>query len=279
MTRQIDTARRQRHWDLRAAGNFIGGGSGGGLLIASALAAATGRPAMLPVAAGVVLVALGLALVWLELGKPWRALNVFFHPQTSWMTREGILAGPLLASGALAAVTLQGFWFGLAAALAAGYVYCQARILRASRAIPAWSHPRIVPLIACCALAEGFGAFVALAGGASTTLVGGALVTTLLVVGAHEAYHRGLVAARAPEGTLACFASPLMRALQALRVGAVLLYALALAGLPVAALAGAIAVLTGWAFKAILVTRAGYTRGARILHTPARGRGTAGSVL
>jgi hypothetical protein len=32
-------------------------------------------------------------------------------------------------------------------------------------------------------------------------------------------------------------------------------------------------VLTGWGLKAILITRAGYLRGAVILRTPARGRG------
>ena len=105
------TARRQTYWDIRAAGNFIGGGSGSGLIAVSALAALTGEleAARLPMLAGVVLVGLGLSLVWLEIGKPWRALNVFFHPQTSWMTRESLVAGPLLAAAA------AGAWFAIPA--------------------------------------------------------------------------------------------------------------------------------------------------------------------
>ncbi len=34
----------------------------------------------------------GLFCVWLEIGRPWRFLNVFRHPARSWMTREAIIA-------------------------------------------------------------------------------------------------------------------------------------------------------------------------------------------
>ena len=40
---QTVTSRRQRSWDLRAAGNFIGGGTGAGLIVIAAIAAATAR--------------------------------------------------------------------------------------------------------------------------------------------------------------------------------------------------------------------------------------------
>ena len=275
--KQTNTAYRQRYWDLRAAGNFIAGGTGTGLVFTAALAFALGQNVVLPLLAGLALVGLGLSLVWLEIGKPWRAFNVFFHPQTSWMTREGMLATPLFAAGLAAAL---GFapGFAIAAVLAAGFLYCQARMLRASRAIPAWSHPRIVPLILLTGLAEGSGAMLVL-GEATRFVIAltlGAAITRELV---RKAYRRGLIAVAAPEGTLDWFRRPETRALQALRIAAIVLLCIGLTGNSVSAtIGGALATLTGWAFKAILVTRAAYTRGLRIPRTPTRGRNIARAV-
>ena len=283
--KQMNTASPQRHWDMRAAGNFIGGGTGSGLVVAAALAAALPGAHAVPTAAvvaGMLFVMAGLSLVWLEIGKPWRALNVFFHPQTSWMTREAILAGPLIACSAAAAWWRDPALLALAALLAAGFMYCQARMLRASKAIPAWSHPRVVPLLLATALAEGTGAFLLLGGADSTAMVALALLATLAREAAREAYRRALVASDAPAGTLQWFARRETRVLQALRVLAALAMLAALLGIGgpwLAAVGGTIAALTGWALKAILVTRAAYTRGARIPHAPARGRGEASSVL
>ena len=75
----------QKHWDIRAALNFMLGGSGAGLMIWIALAQAPSTPAIL-LALG--LVGTGLGAVWLEIGRELRALHVFFNPRTSWMSRE-----------------------------------------------------------------------------------------------------------------------------------------------------------------------------------------------
>ena len=84
----------QRNWDIRAACNFIGGGSGTGLILAAAAAQFAGWPYFLAGVLAVALIGFGLSMVWLEIGRPFRALNVFFHPQTSWMSREALLALP-----------------------------------------------------------------------------------------------------------------------------------------------------------------------------------------
>ena len=75
---------QQRHWDWRAACNFMFGGTGTGLVVAAALAGP--RQMAVDVLVGLAFVALGLTAVWLEIGRPWRALNVMFNPFTSWMT-------------------------------------------------------------------------------------------------------------------------------------------------------------------------------------------------
>lgn len=283
--RQMNTERAQGYWDMRAAGNFICGGTGSGLVLAAAVSALfDGGHAVptVPVLIGLLFVMAGLSLVWLEIGKPWRALNVFFHPQTSWMTREAILSGPLIACGAASVWFDSGALLALAALLAAGFAYCQSRMLRASKAIPAWSHPRSVPLILSTALAEGTGALLVLGGAGSRTMVALALLATVAREMAREAYRRGLIEADAPAGTLAWFERRETRVLRLLRMAAAVLMLLALAGVGgalLAGLGGAIAMLTGWALKAILITRAAYTRGARIAQAPARGRGQAAPVL
>jgi phenylacetyl-CoA:acceptor oxidoreductase subunit 2 len=277
--KQMNTARRQGYWDLRAAGNFIGGGTGVGLILAAALATFFGQTTTLPVLAGLASVGLGLSLVWLEIGRPWRALNVFFHPQTSWMTREGILAAPLMACGAAA------IWFDNSllllptSFLAICFLYCQARILKASRAIPAWSHDRTVPLILATGLAEGTGAFLILAE-PSTIMIIIALSAAVLREIAREAYRRGLIEAKAPEGTIEWFTRREVRVLQGLRLTAMAMLALSLSGFVwAAAIGGALSMITGWGLKAIMVTRAAFTRGPQITRTPTRGRGASHSVV
>ncbi|MBI2317159.1 MAG: dimethyl sulfoxide reductase anchor subunit [Betaproteobacteria bacterium] len=153
----------QRNWDARAAGNFSFGGAGAGALILAALEHALGGPYRLPAAAGLALIATGLCCVWLEIGRPLRAANVLRQPQLSWMSRES-LAAPLLFATGIAAL-----WFGggalawVTALLAAVFLYCQARMLRAAKGIPAWRNPLIVPLIASSGLCEGLGLWLALA--------------------------------------------------------------------------------------------------------------------
>jgi len=124
--KQVVQAKLQRYWDLRAAGNFSFGGTGSGLIVAAALALAIGTPdsfaVIVAVVLGLGLIGLGLFCVWLEIGRPWRAINVFFHPHTSWMTREALLVPPLMASAAAAVLFDIRFVF-LAALFAAGAVY------------------------------------------------------------------------------------------------------------------------------------------------------------
>lgn len=137
-------SRLQRFWDLRAACNFIGGGTGCGLLLWAALGLIAGLPYFPAAGTGLVFVAAGLFMVWLEIGKPWRAFNLFFRPQTSWMTREGIVALPLFAAGAIAVLFDADVRLALnlpspvipatlTALLGLTFLYCQLRLMRSAQ--------------------------------------------------------------------------------------------------------------------------------------------------
>jgi phenylacetyl-CoA:acceptor oxidoreductase subunit 2 len=262
----------QAHWDARAAVNFMAGGCGSGLIVFAALA---GAPAWAYLA-GAALVALGLTAVALEIGRPLRALNVYRHPQRSWMSREAIVA-PLLLAAALAA------WIGVpgagaaAAVLALAFVYCQGRMLRAAKGIPAWREPTVVPLLVATALAEGGGAFLLLAGasGGGTwpvwALFGMALAARWALWGGWR--RRLKTTPRALQ--------QIDRAGRLLRAGTLLALALALAallmppapllGTALPPLAGALALAAGWWFKFTLITRAAFNQGFAIAQLPVRG--------
>lgn len=147
----------QTQWDWRAAGNFMFGGTGCGLILMTAAASYPASPPLALALPALAFIGLGLFLVWLEIGRPWRALHVFFHPQTSWMTREGSV-GTVLFPVALAGL----IWdipalVALAGLLGLTYLYCQGRILLASKGIPSWREPAILPLIIATGLCEGSG--------------------------------------------------------------------------------------------------------------------------
>ncbi len=145
----------QTNWDWRAACNFMFGGTGSGLLIAMLVFAFPVPAPMWLALLGLAFVGFGLFMVWLEIGRPWRFLHVFYHPNTSWMTREAavsMLLFPITIAGAI----LQSIALLSLAALFAGmFLYCQGRILKAAAGVPAWREPAIVPLIVLCGLTEG----------------------------------------------------------------------------------------------------------------------------
>lgn len=171
MTATLDgTPRLQRNWDSRAAWNFIGGGAGTGLLLVGAAALPSGWPYFFAGALGFALIGFGLSMVWLEIGRPFRALNVFLHPQTSWMSREALFALPLLTLAGIATLADQNFvslplqmrlpvtpLASAAAALGLAFLYCQARILRASHGVPAWREPSLQWVIIVTGITEGLG--------------------------------------------------------------------------------------------------------------------------
>ncbi|MCB2102064.1 MAG: 4Fe-4S dicluster domain-containing protein [Rhodobacterales bacterium] len=278
----------QRHWDWRAAMNFICGGTGAGLMIAGGfLGTMGGVPQTLVTLAAVGFVCLGLFMVFLETGRPLRApINVFFHAATSWMTREAMVGALLVPLGLLCFLTGWG-WLSLPAALlAAGYLYCQGRILEQAKGIPAWREKRIVPLIAATGLTEGLGLFTA-AGALffpGDAVLAGAIVMVLAAVARAVAWSAYLRALRrgAPTLTLRVLNG---HAYVLLIGGLIVPLALVTIGVMVPAftawvlLAGGLAAAAaGWILKFVIVTKASYNQGFALVRTPERGTGTGGGA-
>jgi phenylacetyl-CoA:acceptor oxidoreductase 26-kDa subunit len=268
---------QQTQWDWRAAGNFACGGAGAGLIV---VAAFSGAPSLaLLLLGGTALVGAGLLCVWLELGRPLRALHVFFNPRTSWMSREAFVAALLMPVALAAALGLREFAWP-AAALALAFAYCQARILQAAKGIPAWREPLLVPLLVLTSLAEGAGLWLLAqptqAAGQPLwlALVGAALLAR---IGVWWVYRQRLATHAAPRALAALDAAGrwLRLAGSALPLALLTLVASGVLGAglapPLLVVAGLAAAGAGAWFKFTLITRAGFNQGFALAQLPVRG--------
>lgn len=257
----------QTNWDWRAAGNFMLGGTGGALMF---MTAATSIPHMPPPGLGyisLIIVALGLGLVWLEIGKPWRFLNVFFHPHTSWMSREASMA-VLLFLLALAGILLnQVTIIALAGLAGLAFLYCQARILKAAKGIPAWREPAIVPFIIITALCEGSALLLLIVGLTTNLSLLNHLLVALIILRTWTwiNYRRRLSIAKAPQAALnkLISANPLFQIAGNLLPVVLIGIAYSTEGNPttVLTIAWVLILLSGWYIKFIIVTRAAHVQG------------------
>ena len=259
----------QNCWDWRAAGNFMFGGTGSALMLMIAIASFPGTPPLPLGLTALAFIGLGLFTVWLEIGKPWRFIHTYFHPQTSWMTREAsaaILLFPIAFVGIVfkipAMITLSGL-LGLL------FLYCQARILLASKGIPSWREPTILPLIISTGLVEGAAALLLLSLLILDSIQGWTLYLLLVLLAIRalfwNIYRQQLTASKAPKQTLSVLSS-----IQALTfwVGNVVPFILVCAALMIpnisvmlVCIASILAVLSGWHMKFIIVTRAAQQQG------------------
>ncbi|MBM3391156.1 MAG: phenylacetyl-CoA:acceptor oxidoreductase [Betaproteobacteria bacterium] len=271
----------QTNWDWRAAGNFICGGTGTGLLFFATLAAGSVDAYRIMALVALAFIGGGLTCVWLEIGKPLRAINVFFHPQTSWMTREGMVAVPLFACGLAALWFGGGLFVGMAALLGIVFLYCQGRILQASKGIPAWREPKIVPLILATGFVEGAGlaaVLSALLPGAGPRWLAGVLLGALILRRvAWMFYFKAIEQSGLPKkamDVLRPFGAKFEMVGQLLPEIIIVVGILSGAVAPgLTFLAGLVALLAGWWLKFTIVTRAAYNQGYALPVLPVRGQG------
>ncbi len=279
----------QTFWDYRAAMNFVLGGMAAGLMLAAWLAHAAGLLGTYALravdTAAAAAMAVGLFFVFLKIGRKARFLYVLLRPQSSWMTRETWCVAfiypalgaswvwPQMAQGALAIVALA----------AAGFLYCQARILYASKGIPAWRAPLMPAMLVATGLSEGLGMLAALSVTmkpplASLVPVAAAGIALALINA--WLWQRYIAEARAngigplARGELAS-TTPILRGLA--HAAPVLLYLPCLAGGAaaawLAAAAGVAAFAGGALWKLVVILRACHVQGFALPMQPQRGSG------
>jgi phenylacetyl-CoA:acceptor oxidoreductase subunit 1 len=277
----------QKHWDWKAAGNFICGGIGSGLFIVTAIASLR---YVEPIPLGWValaFVALGLFCVLLKIGRPMRSIYVLRQPRRSWMAREAWVAAVFFPLASLALWLQSPSMLLVAAMLAIGFLFCQAMILKAAKGIPAWRGSWIVPLLIATGLAEGSGLFLAAVASFATlqpladVVAGIAIVLVVLRAWIWQSYQSALKADGAPSRTFAEFAAyrPWLFA-SGLGVPVVAIVAgMAVAVPALLAVAGLCIAVTGVVLKFMLVVRASFNQGFALVYTPRRGAGIGGSAV
>lgn len=280
----LASPKQQRNWDWRAASNFIAGGSGGALLLLASLGSLEAGALRAAILLGLGLIACGLTCVWFEIGRPLRALNVYRHFATSWMTREAVVALVVFATGGVAFLLAQPLPAVLAGIAGLAFLYSQARILAANKGIPAWRHPRSVPLMVATGLAEGAGLLACVAVLASPAAVAWHLGVLLLFVALRalvwKSYLARLTADGAPDGALRALNGIASRLMVFGHVLPAAMLLAAVAGMPGRAvwqfLAGIMVAGAGWWLKFTLVRRAAFTQGLALHCLPVRGAGPSG---
>ena len=282
--------RRQTFWDARAALNFTLGGTASGFMVAAFLAWLLGAGPDGPglraaYVGGGALMAAGLFCVFLEIGRKARFLYALLRPQTSWMTREVYAVAVLYPAVLADLVWPQPALHALAAAAAAAFLYCQARILHAGKGVPAWRAPLIPWMLVVSGLLEGAGLLAAclavvrpgaLAAAAPAAWAVAALAAVCAVLWRRylaTAAARGIgaparrdLAAASPAVTVLGHAAPLALCLAGLAAGGP-------AGAWLVAAGGIAAVLGGALWKFAVVTRACHQQGFAVPALPQRGSG------
>lgn len=282
---------RQAVWDWRAGIQFSCGGTGTGLLLFTAVVSFQ-NPLWLTYMGWLALaiISLGLASVWIKLGQRWRALYVILNPRTSWMSREALLSLPLLGLAVVGLLWLSAPLALVAALFGLGFLFAQAQMLKAARGIPVWREPLIVPLLLVTGLAEGAGlllASTAVFGPLTRWLPATLFVLLILRLWVWTAYRRKLQQPGAAPAQAAAALTKVNNVVvwlgHALPLAVLLIVPLVPPGSPllgalatVALIVGLATLVTGWALKFTIITRAAYNQGFALAHTPARTPGYSG---
>lgn len=260
----------QDNWDWRAAMNFILGGMSSALFMlawlthhAGAISSRTLHGTYL-LAAG--LMGAGLFCVFLKLGRKLRFWRVITRWQTSWMTRETWCVALVFPSVLLGLLAPSPAWDVLVALGAAGFLWCQGKILHTSRGIPAWRHRLVPSLLVTTGLLEGASWLLlvcAVTRSPATLAALAMLAAALWMLRLWPAYASQVRLDSA--GQLEALRQPLMlwgHALPALAGAAVLLGVPG--AVPLAAASAVLAIIGGAFMKYRLIVKAGHFQGVRI---------------
>lgn len=275
--------------EWRTVGNFTFGAMGAGLAAGAAVSELlTGHGQWGAYLLAMLLVGGVLSLIWRETGNPSRFLKVALRPETSWTTREALIAPVLLAVMPVAAIFGGGLLSLIVVGLAAGFLYAQSQILQTTEGVPAWRLKPIMGLILATGFAEGAGALTLVNTVFDSAAVPQAIRLAIVLVVVRWplwTFYRDAVSAAPVAGAVAD--APVADATKAalrrfntlfqafgLLAPILLLTAAVLSpafGTLLAALGGLVAIAGGWVLKYTLITRPAFTQSAAMPLLPAQG--------
>jgi anaerobic dimethyl sulfoxide reductase subunit C (anchor subunit) len=205
--------------------------TGIGLVLAAQLAGAPDGPATLAIRAALPPTALGLALAFAHLGRPFQAPRALANLRTSWLSRECLGLSFFLALAAVRGLLGGGPVLAWLAAAAGAFALASMASIYERTAFPAWGRGRAQAAFWTAALALGGVLLALLAPGAAGTrslaLAAGAVAVQAVALALHLAgLGTGPAAARA---SLRQARRPLALGLAATVLGGLLAPALALA--------------------------------------------------
>jgi len=254
------------------------GGAGSALVFMAAITSYSNSPPQSLGLIALTLIGVGLFLVWLEIGRPWRFLHVFFHPQTSWMTREGSIAGVLFVLTFIGIACKIPFIMGIAGIAGLVFLFCQGQMLKASKGIPSWLEPTIVRLIVVTGICEGTALlllFLCLQHNVPMVLNLACLVFLVTRIFSWLIYRKNLIESRVPTVTLSTLGKIHSIQVIAGNLIPVILIILSIAmpelATPTIISATLLIIITGWHMNFTIITRAAQVQGYR-LNKVQRGR-------
>jgi phenylacetyl-CoA:acceptor oxidoreductase subunit 2 len=270
--------------EARTVGNFTFGATGAGLAAGAAVSELlTGHGQWGAYLLAMLLVGGLLSLLWRETGNPLRFVKVAFRPETSWTTREALIAPVLLVVMPVAAIFGGGLLSLIVVGLAAGLLYAQSQILQTTEGVPAWRVKPIMGLILATGFAEGAGALTLVNTVFDSAAVPQAIRLAIVLVVVRWplwTFYRDAVSAAPMADAVADATKAALRRFntlfQALGLLAPIILLTAAVLTPafgglLAALGGLVAIAGGWALKYTLITRPAFTQGAAVPLLPAQG--------
>ena len=261
----------QTSWDWRAAGNFMFGGTGSALVFMAAISSFPNIPPQPLGFIAMIFVGTGLFFVWLEIGRPWRFLHVFFHPQTSWMTREGSVAVVLFALTFIGIVFKISVIMRIAGIAGLVFLFCQGQMLKACKGIPSWREPTIVLLIIVTGICEGTAIlllFLCLQNKVSVVLNLACLVFLATRIFSWLIYRKNLSDTKVPTETLSTLGKIHLIQIIAGNLIPAMLITLSMTmpelATPAMISASLLIMIAGWHMKFTIITRAAQVQGYRL---------------
>ena len=219
--------------------------------------------------------------MWLKIGRKLRALYVLFRPQTSWMSREVYAVSSLFLLIGISFIYELPTLGTLIFLFAVFFLYCQTKILQASKGISSWRQKEIPILLLAMGLYEGLALFSLIVYFADKLVFYNMSVSLLVLLGATNTFILARYSRKVSSKVNPSSRKILTKAIPKLQVLGFIIPSVILAIYMMLEIFTALPYLLGLVliivnciyFKFILIVKAGHQQGFILPKLPQRGSG------